>query len=665
MELSDSDYGAYQLCREFSATPSALSLSDSTSLVSESNYSAFTPLVERKAVPSVVSTPLPTPKLNRDFGFVSSTRESRPKPPRRRSREAGGAGCRAGGRLARSPSRETTPVNQPAAVSPVRPGRAGRAGPRHPAAPRYEPLGRPSRLSSSDSDSDFVTPQASPVTGRRRDSGKTRITSNNKNSRHSTSSIYEDIASPQQSYENFNDNPIADKKTKRFSQSSADYAKAEKITKAKIIPPRASQEPIPTPRRSALSRSVSRDQSSESLPTIASLPRKLTREPHYKVPPSNPRPVRPQYSHTYSELVYKQDLALENNKTKSLEERRQVDRVNNNQSRVSTSGKERSKARNSLEIRETLPCLPGQVNAGGRDRSQSQNGQNPENKQELVSLPNGKHPRGGDRSLRDSRVELELNGGEDRFYHTLEDLVKKSKGIATLPDGSKYPCLIVQKKSKKQKNITEPDQPDTSSEQPARIVKNYIPTEMPLKPDWFDDLKINKSPVRTNRPKSIVDGVLYTSKALLDSEKEMTKLHTFNLIESEVFETYDVCQTRLNTQSAQVNTRNSSASERLICVVTRDRTSLVMCRTRTSLAPCWGSPAPPAPSPRPAPAQRRSATSLVAPQSHSSRCWWEAGRGAGRGAGNCSLGWRQQSRAATTSKPPIVWLPVNLVHSLN
>merc|ERR1719250_66295 len=67
---------------------------------------------------------------------------------------------------------------------------------------------------------------------------------------------------------------------------------------------------------------------------------------------------------------------------------------------------------------------------------------------------------------------------------------------------------------------------------------------MKLKPDWFDDLKIKKDVSKTPRPTSIIDGVLYTSKALIDSDTKSKKLGTINLIEPEVFEMYDVCKNK-------------------------------------------------------------------------------------------------------------------------
>ena len=45
-----------------------------------------------------------------------------------------------------------------------------------------------------------------------------------------------------------------------------------------------------------------------------------------------------------------------------------------------------------------------------------------------------------------------------------------------------------------------------SPELPAKH-QDYIPVEMPMRPDWFNDLQPKEKP----KPKTIVDGVLYTS----------------------------------------------------------------------------------------------------------------------------------------------------------
>merc|ERR1719228_2822537 len=80
-----------------------------------------------------------------------------------------------------------------------------------------------------------------------------------------------------------------------------------------------------------------------------------------------------------------------------------------------------------------------------------------------------------------------------------------------------------------------------------RKVKNYIPTEMPMKPDWFDDLKIKKDASKAPRPTSIIDGVLYTSKALIEADAKNQKLGTFNLIKQEVFENQAIKDKKPNT----------------------------------------------------------------------------------------------------------------------
>ena len=108
----------------------------------------------------------------------------------------------------------------------------------------------------------------------------------------------------------------------------------------------------------------------------------------------------------------------------------------------------------------------------------------------------------------------------------------------------------MQKKSKKElkssnsfdsKKDRIKDEPPTKAK---RTFKNYTPVEMKMKPDWFEELKIKENKNQP-RPTSIVDGVLYTSKALMDEDNkkmENKKINSFNLIEPEVFQTYDVCR---------------------------------------------------------------------------------------------------------------------------
>jgi len=595
--IDDSDYGAYQMSRDFVRTPSiiderALSRLGSTSVISENDYSAFTPVATRKMSVSSISTPLATPKLNRDFGFVSSRKESVPKPPRRRSKDPG-YDSRPHSRQINSSSRETTPVNNP--LSPVRPSRMrGKNYPQqkqtkncdnnklsrpkslqeNTAEPLYEILTPPlntfhaanrRNYSSSDSDSDnFRTPQASPKFMRPSAKNKNK----NKNARKS-SGIYEDI-DVGQSYENFNDNPVLEKSKKisrMVTKHDKDYALPSKINKPKIIPPRTSQDPIPTPRKTSLTRS--RNQSTESINRLNSLTRETypKKEPHYKVPPPNPKLVNPNDHHFYTEPLYEEDLqTLNENKQRVPQTPNKVSnghKKGNNQNIKSSNSSKSVKASGSEKYVRKVPDKQS-TKADRQDKSRldERNIKSLLNKQDQNFAPN----LGSKQKIReacgdleastnieiDTPVEVELSEAEDRFYDTKEEqgavLIKKSKGIATLPDGSKYPCVIVQKKAKKD-NKTEQQKTEKKIEEvppkkTERKVKDYIPTEMKLKPDWFDDLKIKKDVSKTPRPTSIIDGVLYTSKALIDSDTKSKKLGTFNLIEPEVFEMYDVCKNK-------------------------------------------------------------------------------------------------------------------------
>lgn len=196
-----------------------------------------------------------------------------------------------------------------------------------------------------------------------------------------------------------------------------------------------------------------------------------------------------------------------------------------------------------------------QVKLSRRSLDKKQRGENNDTR----SSSKAQHRRDDDldsNKFADANVKVELTGEDDKFYDATEDagavMVKKSKAIATLPDGSKYPCVIVQKKSKTEggsrktssENISDAKLTDTPPKKAARTFKNYTPVEMKMKPDWFDDLKIREE-VKKPRPTSIIDGVLYTSRALIEESNtklKQQKLNTFNLIEPEVFETYDVCK---------------------------------------------------------------------------------------------------------------------------
>jgi RanBP-type and C3HC4-type zinc finger-containing protein 1 len=390
----------------------------------------------------------------------------------------------------------------------------------------------------------------------------TKNKSKNKTAR--TSSIYEDV-DVGQSYENFNDNPVLEKSKKisrMVTKHDKDYALPSKINKPKIIPPRTSQDPIPTPRKSSLTRS--RNQSTESINRINSLTREThpKKEPYYKVPPPNPKLVNPNDHHFYSEPLYEEDQQITKRDNQSDPRNIQKERDSNQnikKSNVSKSNKSSGSQKSLRKGPEKRNVHPDKQDTSRPDESRIKS---PPGKQDQNIPPNLKSKQkirktSTDLETRtnndtDTRVEVELSEADDRFYDTKEEqgavLIKKSKGVATLPNGSKYPCVIVQRKAKKE-GKSESKKPNTAEKnieeippkKAERKVKDYIPTEMPFKPDWFDDLKIKKES-KTARPTSIIDGVLYTSKALIDSDSKSKKLGTFNLIEPEVFEMYDVCK---------------------------------------------------------------------------------------------------------------------------
>ena len=602
--MDDSDYGAYPVNRDLLRTPSilderALSRMGSTSFFDENDYSAFTPdlRTHRKMSfsSSVCSTPLQTPKLNRDFGFVSSKKDAKPKPPRR-SKEV----SRPVSRQNQSSSRESTPVNNPV-KSPVRPSRV-RPGKNYSGSgqiqqiqhqqktgtksgadkatrphslqeaarePVYESVspvpntlhssrpraGPRHHISSSDSgEEDFKTPQASPRCLRQ---AKPQTLQQ-------AMSIYEDVEVGSQPYQNFLDNPLING-NKRASQSFSEEPSNNRPARPKMIPPRTSQDPIPTPRKSSLSRS--RDQSVESLHSLTTLPRKIypkKKEPHYKVPPSNPRPVNPNDCHLYSELVYEDDQKFNERNTN----KNSTEAVNNNMKLPDQIRQNKQQESLKLSQKNQSSRKQEQEKLSGKSLEKKQKYQNnyphsslradgTQSKQKINICKNNDLENNSNR-FADANVKVELTGEDDKFYdaqeHTGEVLVKKSKAIATLPDGSKYPCVIVQKKSKNDNILKKESKEkkeaalvdDTPPKKYQRNFKNYTPVEMKLKPDWFDDLKIKEEP-KTPKPTSIIDGVLYTSRALIEEHKEKDKklnqkLNTFNLIEQEVFETYDVCK---------------------------------------------------------------------------------------------------------------------------
>merc|ERR1719450_803773 len=107
---------------------------------------------------------------------------------------------------------------------------------------------------------------------------------------------------------------------------------------------RTSQDPIPTPRKTSLTRS--RNQSTESINRMNSLTREQypKKEPHYKVPPPNPKLVNPNDHHFYSEPLYEEDQIIPPKNTQSQHQNLPTvsnghDRENNQNIKNSNSSK--------------------------------------------------------------------------------------------------------------------------------------------------------------------------------------------------------------------------------------------------------------------------------------------------------------------------------------
>ena len=598
----------------------ALSQIRTTSLDTE-DYSAITPLVTRKqSVSSVHSTPLLQPKLSKDFGFVSSNKkEPMPKPPRRnRSKDL----MQSVGPGSAPSSKDTTPINSP--VRPVRGarGRSSRQSTRPasqmeeniyecvtPGPLPYTPLQVRSQAfsSSSDSESDFRTPHASPRFVRHNPKPKTKssnkvqssaskaslassrasVNSSKSNSKSKTSSSRVKPSSSVilrdrgQSYENTRGFPggLTEQQKHLSSTSLASTSSSgERGPRPKLIPPRTCQEPIPTPRTRSLARR-SREPSQE---TTGVSPRgtRARREPYYKVPPPNPREVTPPLPASSHHYEY---LDLEGGQG---------------------------------GLQEVVPPTPA---SGRRSSASSINKKNSLKKKSSAEVNT-------------SAVAVTLDEYGDKFYDTKEDvgdvLIKKSKGIATLPDGSTYPCVIVQKKTKKgslekassgsDKNHTShrstdslpsssssrgsvstgPTLKKTSSrknsqqETPssANSLRAYSPvvasspapkqyreyspaaplpskgtaTKPAIQNDWLDALKPKVVEERVPKPKDILDGVLYTSRALQEETQIYEKgLAKFSLIEPEVFQMYDVCQQREKSPKLERLESDSTSGDEL------------------------------------------------------------------------------------------------------
>ena len=313
--------------------------------------------------------------------------------------------------------------------------------------------------SSSSSDSDFLTPQASPKISR-------------SSSRSHAQTYKADPTHLSYSYENFQDNPIQKDRRRipRVAKNTVEYTVSTRIDKPRKVPPRASLEPIPTPRKSTLGRS--RDGSRE-------------KEPYYKVPPPNPVPVN-HSDHLYSEPVYKH---AKNARRTQLPKQASFASDESNTSELSDNY-------DFVSIKEEQAKIPVKENKSKKAEIRTKN----------------------------KKTELEAKTLEKDSSLSSRSSNKSKKNSETTDDknSNKKPMKSSENRAKKV----------------PELVSNYVPVEMPLRPDWFD-LQPPLEPEQ--RPKSIIDGVLYTSRSLLETNQKSKPL-AFNLILPEIFETYDVCR---------------------------------------------------------------------------------------------------------------------------
>ena len=141
------------------------------------------------------------------------------------------------------------------------------------------------------------------------------------------------------------------------------------------------------------------------------------------------------------------------------------------------------------------------------------------------------------------------------------NLVEQIICVTHLPDNGLQPAVLLDKKPRIQQSMAEAQSQHTVAKAQSRQAvaeaqseqtassdwQPYVPLERKrLQPDWLEDLRLKEEAGEQSgqpppRPKSIVDGVLYTSRAL-EAEAETSGGASYSLIAPEVFETYDVCR---------------------------------------------------------------------------------------------------------------------------
>ena len=348
--------------------------------------------------------------------------------------------------------------------------------------------------STSDSDSDFATPQASPKFNR------SPILANKRN---------------QQSYQDLRRS--TNQLTDRRSQSAQRPGHVNSSGELKRnIPPRKSLDPIPTPRKSSRNR-----MSKHSNP----------RDPHYKSPSKVPIPIK---GANQRELRKVQLLNLNMRIEDLTRDHHASSRFSSDESTcVEDSDSSSSDIYAEIDIKpkkEVKKIKTAEI----KNLKKTRKDKNPY--EEVKPLP--------------KKIELEVE--EYNPYDEITPRVKRKSQKSVKKSREQH---IEKKESRK---VSSSDKSDSSSvkyakptpkskrkkteEQEPEENRDYIPVEMPMRPDWFNDLQ-PKDKSAAPQPKSIVDGVLYTSGLYLDDEgKKESKPISFNLIKPEIFEMYDVCQ---------------------------------------------------------------------------------------------------------------------------
>ena len=376
----------------------------------------------------------------------------------------------------------------------------------------------------------------------------------------------------QYSYENFQDNPIMKdrRRISRQAKNKVEYTMPNKINKPRAVPPRSSIEPIPTPRKSSAGRS--REQSREKEPYYKQPPsnkpvvkQKTSREPvhsHHDKARNRQRPKQAAYSSSSGS-----DSQSEQSDTYAV-----IDYSDNHYQaakKENLSGKSELRGMKADIQKKATPRHKQQESQRRRSLKYSELSDDSEYEKIAKKASRPEKSLVRQAAIADSKIKSKNNTkstNDCRVKHSVKKQETEESKKSTeekLYKSSKIP--ILQAKSKQSKHIQERSPKKTrgeretnkSKQEPvkksrddlakinhskqhnsswqarsensissksknpavtAAAVKRdlgglstYTPMEMPLqRPDWFEEAAASKP--KEPRPKSIVDGVLYTSR---------------------------------------------------------------------------------------------------------------------------------------------------------